>query len=382
MSQGPGNGLPAAKCTSVHTGMTAPSAAAVLVVGPAWIGDMVMAQSLFKTLRRSEPALQIDVLAPAWTRTLAVRMAEVREVIHMPLGHGELGLVTRYRLGCRLRSRNYRQAFVLPNSFKSALVPFWARTPRRTGFVGEWRWGLLNDTRTQKPADLPMTVQRFVSLALPPGQPLPEPLPMPSVTVTRQQAADTLSRLALEPAGPVLVLCPGAEYGSAKRWPARHFAELARAKAAEGWAVWVLGSERDVASGAVIAAQAGRACHDLTGRLMLAEAIDLRSCATLVVSNDSGLMHVAAALGRPLVAIYGASDPSRTPPLSAHARVEHLSLPCRPCLRRECPFGHRRCLVELRPERVLSAMEHVLARVPRQTPAVNRPDRRMAAGSG
>ena len=159
----------------------------------------------------------------------------------------------------------------------------------------------------------------------------------------------------------MLVLCPGAEYGPAKRWPAEYFGALARAKADEGWAVWILGSQQDTASGSAIATGAGHACHDLTGRTSLAEAVDVLACATLVVSNDSGLMHVAAGLDRPLVAIYGSSDPGLTPPLSDRAQVEHLALPCSPCFRRECPFGHRRCLRDLPPARVLAAMDRVLA---------------------
>ncbi len=319
-----------------------------------------MAQSLFKTLRRSQPELGIDVLAPAWTRPLLGRMPEVRRVIDMPLGHGELGLSARYRLGRALRAAGYRRAYVLPNSFKSALVPYWARIPHRTGFIGEWRWGLLNDARRLRAPALPMTVQRFVALALAPNQALPEPFPRPSLAVSAHQSRTTLSRLGVEPDGPVLVLCPGAEYGAAKRWPAGYFAELARAKLGVGWAVWVLGSSGDAPSGARIAAHAGRGCHDLTGRTSLGEAIDLLSRASLVVSNDSGLMHVAAALARPLVAIYGSSDPSFTPPLSSRARVERLALPCSPCFKRACPLGHLRCLNDLPPERVLATMERML----------------------
>ncbi len=318
-----------------------------------------MAQSLFKTLRRSETGLSLDVLAPAWTRPLLDRMPEVRQVIDMPLGHGELGLSARYRLGRDLRASGYGHAYVLPNSFKSALVPYWARIPRRTGFIGEWRWGLLNDLRRLRASALPMTVQRFVALAVATDHALPDPLPRPSLAVSAHQSRTTLSRIGLEPTGPVLALCPGAEYGPAKRWPAGHFAELARSKLSEGWEVWILGSARDAPTGAGIAADAGRGCHDLTGRTSLGEAADLLARASLVVSNDSGLMHVAAALDRPLVAIYGSSDPGFTPPLSSRARVERLALPCSPCFKRACPLGHLRCLKDLPPERVLAATERM-----------------------
>lgn len=329
---------------------------AVLIVGPSWVGDMVMAQSLFKLLKQRMPDSALDVLAPAWTAPLLARMPEVRDVIAQPVGHGQLRLLGRYRLARDLRGR-YQRAIVLPNSFKSALIPFWARIPLRSGYVGECRWGLLNDARRLDKAKLPMTVQRFVALGLAREEALPSALPQPKFTVTQAGVGAALARLGLTHKAPLLALCPGAEYGSAKRWPPEYFAEIARKKLAQGWSVWLFGSENDKSITTHVRNVAGEQCVDLAGRTTLAEAIDLLSLADLVVSNDSGLMHVAAALDRKLVAIYGSSDPGFTPPLSDRATVLSLRLLCSPCFKRECPLGHTNCLRELKPDQVLKTIE-------------------------
>jgi heptosyltransferase-2 len=269
--------------------------------------------------------------------------------------HGELGLKERYRLGRQLRERNYDQAIILPNSFKSALAPFWANIPVRTGYLGEWRWGLLNDVRHLDKLALPMTVQRFLALGVAPSEALPL-TPLPSLIVTAEGIHAALARLGLArpPEQTLLVLCPGAEYGPAKRWPAEYFAEIANAKLAEGWAVWLFGSAKDTAITARINALTGERCVDLAGRTSLAEAIDLLSLADFVVTNDSGLMHVAAALGRKLIALFGSSDPRATPPLNNDAHILSLDLECSPCLQRVCPLGHTNCLNSLKPDHVLS----------------------------
>lgn len=340
----------------------------ILVVGPSWVGDMVMAQSLFKTLKQRSPEAPIDVLAPAWSEALTTRMPEVRRSIVMPLGHGQLQLRERYRLGRELRTAGYGQAIVLPNSWKSALIPFFASIPRRTGYLGEARWGLLNDARHLDKKKLPMTVQRFVALGLEPEQPLAELPPVPALSVTQSSVAQAVQRLQLDVGSrPILALCPGAEFGAAKRWPQEYYAEVAQSLIARGWQVWLFGSDKDTsitdavrrsATGA-IKHGTGAGCIDLAGRTTLAEAVDLLSLATLVVSNDSGLMHVAAALGRKLIAIYGSSDPGFTPPLSDTACILRLGLECSPCFQRECPLGHLKCLRELPPERVLQVLQEI-----------------------
>jgi heptosyltransferase-2 len=334
----------------------------ILVVGPAWVGDMVLAQSLFALLKQRYPAAPLDVLAPAWTEPLLARMPEVRAAIPVPFAHGRLDLGERLRLGRQLRDRQYAWAIVLPNSFKSALVPFVARIPRRTGFVGELRYGLLNDVRRLDEKSLPRTVDRFVALALAPDEALPASLPLPRLTPKPENAQATLARLGLEaPKGPLLALAPGAEYGPAKRWPAEYYAELAQTKINEGWEVWLFGSAKDAEVTREINRLTQRRCVDLAGRTALGDAIDLLAFARAVVSNDSGLMHIAAAIERPLVAIFGSSDPQHTPPMSRHAEVVYLGLSCSPCFARECPLGHLRCLYEIPPAQVSAALDAACA---------------------
>ena len=334
----------------------------ILVVGPSWVGDMVMAHSLFQVLARRGPDTHIDVLAPAWSQPLLERMPEVFDTIELPFGHGQLGLSARWRFGRSLRGRGYQQAILLPNTLKSALVPLAAGIPLRTGWVGELRYGLLNDIRHLDKQRLPMTVQRFVALGLPADRQIAPECPQPRLHVVPESQQQAMAELGLRrPARPVLALCPGAEYGPAKRWPAEYFGELAASRLAAGWAVWLFGSGKDREVCAQVAAGAGGGCLDLSGTTSLAQAVDLLSLADAVVSNDSGLMHVAAALDRPLVALYGSSDPGFTPPLNPRSRVLSLGLECSPCFRRECPLGHLRCLRGISVQQVSQAVEAVLA---------------------
>jgi heptosyltransferase-2 len=331
----------------------------ILVVAPSWIGDTLLAQPLFARLRKKLPGVEIDALAPSWTAPVLRRMPEIAEVIVAPFGHGELKLSARWRLGRGLRSRGYGEAIVLPNTFKSALVPFFADIPRRTGFVGELRYGLLNVVHKLDAKRLPLMVERYAQLAEKPGEPPARPLPEAKLRVDEANRLAALNRLGLPRTKPVAAFCPGAEYGPAKRWPARHFAELARKLAAKGCTVWLFGSEKDRTIGEEIARLSGGAAINLCGKTDLAGAIDLLSLAEVVVSNDSGLMHVTAGVGRPVVALYGSSSPEHTPPLSARARLVRTGIECSPCYARECPLGHFKCMNDLLPERVIQEINAV-----------------------
>lgn len=333
----------------------------ILVIGPSWVGDMVMAQSLFIMLQRRHPGCRLDVLAPAWTRDLLTRMPEVNAAIPMTVGHGELGIGKRRAIAAGLKQTGYDQAIVLPNSFKSALIPWFAGIPTRTGWRGEARSWLLNDCRVLDKQAYPLMVERFIALALAPGEPLPDPLPYPRLDVSEAARGEVALRLQLDLSRPVMVLCPGAEFGAAKKWPAGGYARVAADWIAGGGQAWIMGSANDRADAeAILQALQGEGrdrCVDLTGRTTLGDAIDLMACADRVVANDSGLMHVAAALARPLVVIYGSTSPDFTPPLANRVATVSLALACSPCFKRECPLGHTHCLTQLEPARVNQALK-------------------------
>ncbi|WP_035383456.1 lipopolysaccharide heptosyltransferase II [Ferriphaselus sp. R-1] len=324
----------------------------ILVIAPSWVGDCMLMQPMLRRLKQRHPQAQIDILAPPWTEKLLRLMPEVNEVIINPFPHGALQLAQRRALGKSLRAAHYDQAIVTPNSLKSALVPFFARIPLRTGFVGESRYFLLNDARKLDKTVLPFMVERFAYLAEARGEALQRPVPDPHLEVSAEQRQQVLAKLGLTQDQPIAIFCPGAEYGPAKRWPEAYYGELAAKLAQRGYAVWLLGSGKDKPVGDEIVRLSGDTCRNLCGATDLSDAIALLACADLVVSNDSGLMHLAAALDRPMVAIFGSSSPQFTPPLSAAAQVVQLDLPCIPCFKRECPLGHFNCMKQLPPDRI------------------------------
>ena len=326
---------------------------ATLVVGPSWVGDMVMAQALFKYLKSMHPERPVDVLAPGWSLPVVKRMPEVRDGLAAETGHGELGLGKRRAIGRSLRGR-YDHAIVLPRSFKAALVPWFARVPRRTGFRGESRFGLINDMRPFDKSLLDQTIKRFVALGTDRGETLP-PIPNPSLSIDDANRHAVIARLGLDTARPVIAFMPGAEYGPAKCWPHAHFAELARMLDGDGFAVWILGSEKDRPAGDAIASRSN--AINICGKTSLADVIDLLAHAGQAVSNDSGLMHIAAAVGTHTHGVYGSSSPHFTPPLTDRRDIHWLDLDCSPCFARECPLGHLNCLRQLSPDRLHAAIQ-------------------------
>ena len=343
-----------------------------LVIGPSWVGDMVMAQVPLVSVQQQDPEAVIDVLAPAWCAPLTSRMPQVRRLIPMPFGHGQLALGARRRFARELQGESYDRAIVLPGSFKSALIPFWARIPVRTGWRGEMRYGLINDMRRLDKARYVSMSQRYGALALPANEPLPARLPRPCLTVDDEAVVALRASLGLEDPGPVLALCPGVAGKSAKRWPAGHYGAVAAHYAARGWQVWVFGNAQDEKLVPEILASLSpehqARVHMLIGRTRLEEAVDLLSCADAVVANDSGLMHIAAALSRPVVALYGPTSPHFAPPLTARHSVLRLDLACSPCCKRVCPLGHGRCMQDLEPAQVMEALDALCGSEPLAMP--------------
>lgn len=375
----------------------------ILIIGPAWVGDMVMAQSLFKALKNNltlkknkeeNEEIVIDVLAPEWSQPLLERMPEVHQSIPVALQHGELQLKYRIEIAQTLKNK-YDQSIVLTNSWKSALIPWLAKIPKRTGWLGEMRFGLLNDIRRFQAQDFPRMVERFVMLAHPKNMPLSafvSKIEVPKLETRPESVKATLAKFAVSfPNFPknqilsdpmlehpiceksILALCPGAEFGSSKRWPEEYYAEMATRHIQTGGTVWIFGSKKDIPVSEKIKAliqikrqdckemtvgQEANACLDFTGKTSLGEAIDLLSLVSAVISNDSGLMHIASALDKPLVAVYGSTDPGFTPPLHSKATIARLSeLPCSPCFKRECPLKHHQCMQDLTPDIVWTRLK-------------------------
>lgn len=325
-----------------------------LIIGPSWIGDMVMAQSLFITLKSQFPDCVIDVIAPRWSLPVLKRMPEVSQGISAEVAHGDLAFFKRMKLGKSLRSTQYTHAMVIPRSWKSALIPFFANIPVRTGYRGEFRYGLLNDIRVLDKKILKQTVQRYVAHAFQNRDSSAPETPYPSLQVDAKNQSQLLDRFGLKLDIPVVCMMPGAEYGPAKQWPIAHYAELAKLLVAKSWQVWILGSEKDKAAGVQIVKESAAAVYNLCGETQLADVIDLLACARTVVSNDSGLMHVAAAVGVEVNVIYGSSTPEYTPPLTDAAKknIFYLHLDCSPCFKRVCPLGHNNCLNDINYEDV------------------------------
>lgn len=332
----------------------------ILVIAPSWIGDLIISQSLFLALKNEYPNNQLHVMAPKWCLPVLSRMPEVDKAIEMPLGHGDFELKKRWLIGKDLKNEQYDQAIILPNSLKSSLIPVFAGIKKRTGWKGESRYFFINDLRKNKDK-FPLVVERYVALGYPKIQmtsakniPL---IQYPQLKSSLEQQLIALQKYQLSLTQPILGLCPGAEFGPAKRWPEKYYTEIAKRWIVNNKGqVWIFGSTKDVETAEKIRnnlpADIQPQCNLLAGKTSLTEAIDLIASCHIVVSNDSGLMHVAAAVQTPLVAIYGSTSQNYTPPLSDKIQIVHTDIKCRPCFKRECPLKHLNCLNQLYPDQV------------------------------
>lgn len=326
----------------------------ILVIGPSWVGDIVMAQSLLKAIRAREPDAVIDMTGPDFALPLLARMPELRAGIAMPFDHGEGRLADRWAFGRGMRGQ-YDRAYVLPGSWKSALVPFAAGIGERIGYLKEQRWLLLNRIKPLPKEKKRKTVETFQALVDPKVFEDRARLHLPALRVDVENRLHLMQKYGLQP-GQYVALMPGAEYGAAKRWPSWHYAELAFMLQEQGVTCVLFGSAKDARTADEILPLAPQAV-DLTGKTTLADAIDLISGAKAAVSNDSGLMHIAAAVDVPVLGLFGSTSAEHTPPLSPKAQVVSLHLPCSPCNKRECPLVNIDCLVNIEPEQVLKLVE-------------------------
>lgn len=317
-----------------------------------------MAQSLFMALKSNHVGAEIDVLAPSWSVPMLARMPEIRQAIEVPVGHGQFGLLKRIRIGMQLRRQHYTQAIILPRSYKAALIPFIAGIPRRTGYRGEMRYGVINDIRRLDKSILKQTVQRYVALALEHNVVSAPQISFPKLAVDKKNQQELQVRFKLSAGKPIICIMPGAEYGPAKQWPIEKYAELSASLVDKGFQVCVVGSAKEQPLGERIVMERQTAISNLCGKTSLVEAVDLVAMSDWVVTNDSGLMHVACATGRSVIAIYGSSTPAYTPPLSEHAKPIYHALECSPCFKRTCPLGHTQCLDEITVDEVLECITH------------------------
>jgi heptosyltransferase-2 len=337
----------------------------LLVISPNWIGDAVMAQPLLQRLKAQHPERPIDVLSPPSVAPVWRAVAEVDTVLETPFRHKALQLRERWKYAQVLRARGYPAAYVLPNTLKYALIPWLAGIPRRVGYKGEMRYGLVNVMHMDDTPPRPM-VPFYAALAFDPAAPL-QPTARPRLQVPPDRIAAACAQHGIDAGRPLVVFAPGAEFGPAKRWPPRHFGALAQAILAQhpDAQIALLGSPKDRDSGEEVVAHAGAAAPallNLAGRTQLDEAIALIARAAAVVANDSGLLHIASSLNRPVVALYGPTDPAHAPPFSDMARSLFLNLDCAPCRQRECPLGHHNCLEKMEAPLVWKELAPMLTR--------------------
>ncbi|MDR1012267.1 MAG: lipopolysaccharide heptosyltransferase II [Coxiellaceae bacterium] len=331
----------------------------VLVIAPSWVGDLVISQALLRLIKAKDPGCLIDVFISSFLHPILRRMPEVDNCLISPFKHGELRLITRFKIARSLRNNFYTHAYILPNSFKSALIPFFAGITHRIGWRGEMRYFLVNHMKCTTKKTLSM-IEQYVTLGYEKNEIRNFLLPKLQISTSLRDA--TLKRLNILLSNkPILAICPGSSFGDAKRWPTDYFAKIAQIKKNEGWEIWIFGSNMEQILAQKIQEKCHNVCLDLTGKIDLGEAIDLLSLANGVLANDSGLMHISAALSKPLVAIYGPTSPEFAPPLSINKfKILYLNLPCSPCRKRWCPLQFNRCMHDLKPDMALQAINNII----------------------
>ena len=333
----------------------------ILIIGPSWVGDSVMAQTLYKCLKKEEPNCTIDVISPSWTLPVIQRMPEISESISSPFLHGDIKILSRYKFGKSLQKAGYERSITLANSLKSSLIPFFAKIPTRTGWLGEMRYGLLNDIRKLEPKRNYLMIEKFALLSSQETEISFEDLNYPSLKINFDNQEEKLDLFQIDTDLPCLAICPGAEFGPSKKWPAEYYAEVAEFYIRNGWNVLSLGSLNDKETGNKIESFQGldkeNRFYNLIGETSLVDAVDLLAYCKRVVTNDSGLMHIAAAVGTPLVALYGPSSPEFTPPLIKSKKILRKIDGYEKIRKGDSEDGYHHSLLSIKPSEVIEALE-------------------------
>lgn len=342
----------------------------ILIISPSWVGDFIIAQSLLIKLKTNCPHSKITVFAGSWAKELAARMPQIDDFIVNPFEHGQIKIKERYSLAQKLKRLNFTHAYILPLSYKSSLVPFFAKIPNRIGFVGEFRYYLLNQIFKLDKKALPKMVDRFVALAN--GGRIDNSLQYPNLVINQDNRKLLMEKFNISTNA--IFLCPAVEYGPSKQWPWSHFADLAILLIKSGYSVVLLGSKKDITLGEKIIQSINNdgipndspvtQLHNLIGKTSLTDVIDLLSIAKAVVANDSGLLHLAAATfsnsnnkNQKIIALYGSIPPSIAPALYINTQIVYLGLECSPCGSRTCKFGHYNCMKEILPKNIADLIQ-------------------------
>ena len=336
----------------------------ILIVGPSWVGDAVMAQSLYKMIKGSSPLSSIDVLAPEWALGVLNRMDEIDDLIVLPFGHGDIRIRDRIDFGKSLRDRSYDQAIILTNSLKSSLIPYVARIPKRTGWLGEMRYGFINDVRKVNQEKHKLLIEKFSCLSVKPLVGDSNEIPWPSLSIDLPNLSKLLSKFSFNEVGKSIAICPGAEFGPSKRWPAKYYAEIVRYYLTNNWQVFILGSKNDLPVAKEIEDHISCTEKDsfinFTGQTSIQDAVDILSTCDLVLTNDSGLMHIAAAVNVRLLALYGPTSPEFTPPLSKKAKIIKKTEGFKKIRRGDLKDGYHQSLTMIKPEEVINRLSSLM----------------------
>ncbi len=331
----------------------------ILVIGPYWVGDMIMSQVIYRQIKISNPKAKITVLAPPWSIPIALRIQAVDVIIEVPFKPGYFDLYKRYKIGKALRKRKFTQAIVIPGSWKSALVPFFANIPIRTGYLGEFRFGLLNDIRkftgiSQRIVDHYVYLSIDYKSALPIINDLPKLQIVPKNLNTLQHKFNIVDNNKK-----TLALCAGAAFGPSKQWPAEYCSDLINL-IQQDWNIWLFGSQNDQAFINSIVQNITTKVINFAGQLALPDTIDLLSSVDAIIANDSGLMHMGSSLNIPLIAIYGSTPAVKAPPISKNCIMLEQPQPCKPCYKRVCPLQHFKCMRDIIPTMVQEKLKQIL----------------------